>query len=110
VQALTWYHYVAVVDKYADSGAGRIMFYKNGRLTSTQEVAKVRSQWSFSETINGQHVTINPQNGTAPVRVGTLNPGAQDTSFFKGAIDNIYIYNRALSGAEVRQLYADTTP
>jgi hypothetical protein len=110
LQAMAWYHYVAVVDKYANNGAGSIRFYKNGSLVPTQEGAKVRSQWSFTDTINGQKVTIHPQNGTAPVRIGTLNPTAQDSSFFKGAIDNICIYKRVLSEAEVRQLYQDTTP
>jgi len=110
LQAQTWYHYVAVVDEYANGGAGSITFYKNGSLVSTQAGAKVRSQWSFTDTINEQKVTINPQNGTAPVRVGTLDPSARDTSFFKGAIDNVYVYNRALSAAEVGQLYRDPTP
>jgi len=112
VQALTWYHYVAVVNKAGsfNNCAGNITLYKNGRLVSSQVGAKVRSQWCFTDTISGQTVTIKPQNGSAPLRVGTLDPGARDTSFFKGAIDNIYIYNRALSEAEVGQLYADTTP
>jgi Concanavalin A-like lectin/glucanases superfamily len=106
LQALAWYHYVAVVDKYANNGAGRITLYKNGSLVSTQEGAKVRSQWSFTDTINDQTVRINPQNGTAPVRVGTRD----FASFFRGAVDNLYVYNRALSAAEVGQLYRDTTP
>jgi Concanavalin A-like lectin/glucanases superfamily len=106
LQALAWYHYVAVVDKYANHGAGSITFYKNGSLVSTQESAKVRSQWSFTDTINDQTVTITPQNGTAPVRVGTRD----FASYFRGAVDNLYVYNRALSAAEVGQLYRDPTP
>jgi hypothetical protein len=85
----TWYHYVAVVDKVADT----IKWYKNGVL---------RDQDPF---INSEY-HINPQNGTAPVRIGTRD----FASFFKGAIDNIHIYNRALSPAEVVQLYNDVTP
>jgi hypothetical protein len=107
---LTWYHYVAVIDRYANKGAGSITFYKNGRLESTQDGAKVSSQLTFTGTVNGQSITINPQNGTAPLRVGTMNPGARDTSFFKGAVDNLYVYNRTLSAAEVMQLYRDPTP
>jgi hypothetical protein len=44
---------------------------------------------------------INPQNGTAPVRIGTRD----FKSYFKGAIDDIRIYNRALSAFEVAQLF-----
>jgi hypothetical protein len=84
----TWYHYVAVVDRSTDT----IKWYKNGVL---------RDQDSF---INSQY-RINPGNGTAPVRVGTKD----FASHFKGAIDNIRVYNRALSASEVVQLYGDTT-
>jgi hypothetical protein len=85
----TWYHYVAVADIPTDT----IKWYKNGVL---------KDQDPF---INSQY-HIHPQNGTSPVRVGTRD----FASFFKGAIDNINIYNRALSAAEVQQLFLDTTP
>jgi hypothetical protein len=108
VDAMTWYHYVAVVDKAGkfNNCAGNITFYKNGQLVSADGDAKVRSQWCFTDTIDGQKVTISPKNGTAPVRVGTRD----FKSFFKGAIDNIYIYNRALTATEVQQIYLDPTP
>ena len=85
----TWYHYVAVVDMSTDT----IKWYKNGVL---------RDQDPF---INSEY-RINPRNGTAPVRVGTKD----FASHFKGAIDNLAVYNRALSASEVVQLYNDTTP
>jgi hypothetical protein len=89
VTAGTWYHYVAVVDMSTDT----IEWYKNG-------VLKDQDPFIHSE------YDINPQNGTAPMRIGTKD----FASYFKGAIDNINIYNRALSGSEVLQLYHDTTP
>jgi hypothetical protein len=49
---------------------------------------------------------IDPRNGTTPVRIGTRD----FASWFRGAIDNINIYNRAFSPSEVVQLYNDTTP
>jgi hypothetical protein len=85
----TWYHYVAVVNMSIDT----IKWYKNGVL---------KDQDPF---INSQY-HITPKDGTAPVRIGTKD----FASYFKGAIDNIAIYNRALSAAEVEQLYKDTTP
>jgi hypothetical protein len=93
VTAGTWYHYVAVADMRTDT----ITLYKNGVL---------KKQVPFMNSV----YNIHPQNGTSPVRVGTLDPGARDTSFFKGAIDNISIYNRALSVAEINQLFNDPTP
>jgi hypothetical protein len=85
----TWYHHVAVVDTRTD----RIKWYKNGVL---------RDQDPFKDSM----YHIMPQNGASPVRIGTRD----FASYFKGAIDNLYIYNRALSPAEVVQLYNDTTP
>jgi concanavalin A-like lectin/glucanase superfamily protein len=89
VTAGTWYHYVAVVDMPTDT----IRWYKNGVL---------QDQDSFMNSV----YQTTPQNGTAPVRIGTKD----FASYFKGALDNLYIYNRALSGAEVGQLCRDTTP
>lgn len=85
----TWYHYVVVADMRTDT----LKLYKNG-------ILKDRDPFINSE------YNINPRNGTAPVRIGTRN----FSSFFKGAIDNIHIYNRALSVSEIRQLYTDKTP
>jgi Concanavalin A-like lectin/glucanases superfamily len=85
----TWYHYVAVMDMSTDT----IKWYKNGVL---------RDQDSF---INSEF-HINARDGTALVRIGTKD----FASYFKGAIDNVAIYNRALSASEVVQLYNDTTP
>jgi Concanavalin A-like lectin/glucanases superfamily len=89
VRAGTWYHYVAVVNMRTDT----IQWYKNG-------VLKDQDPFLQSE----YHIT--PQSGTAPVRLGTRD----FASYFKGALDNLYIYNRALSAAEVGQLCRDTTP
>jgi hypothetical protein len=85
----TWHHHVAVVDLKADT----IAWYKNGVL---------RDRDSFL----GNPYHIRPRNGSAPVRIGTRD----FASFFKGAIDNIHVYNRALSPAEVVQLFNDRTP
>jgi hypothetical protein len=85
----TWYHYVAIADMSTD----RITWYKNGVL---------KDQDPF---INSPY-KITPRNGTAPMRLGTRD----FASFFKGAIDNINIYNRSLSPSDVQQLYLDRTP
>lgn len=86
VTAGQWLHFVALVDVASDT----IRFYKNGVLRDTDALS------SYS---------IVPQNGAAPVRVGTRN----FTSYFKGAIDNLYVYNRLLTEPEIQSLYTDTT-
>ena len=85
-----WVHFVGTVDTEANNGNGAIKWYKNGTLRDT-------------DTLSGYNIT--PKNGNAPVRVGTRD----FNSYFKGAIDNLLIYNRVLSAAEVMQLYNDTT-
>jgi hypothetical protein len=94
VSAGAWYHFVAVADMRAD----QITFYRYDKSTGLQFT-------DHDPFINSPY-KIHPQNGTAPVRVGTRD----FASFFKGAIDNLYIYNRALSPAEVDQLNQDTAP
>jgi hypothetical protein len=96
VSAGTWYHYVAVADMRTDT----IKLYKNGG----KLVDGVRVPNDQDSFMNSSY-HIMPRNGTAPVRIGTRN----FESYFKGAIDNIYVYNRALSAAEVMQLYRDPT-
>jgi hypothetical protein len=49
---------------------------------------------------------VRPGNGTAPVRIGTKD----FASHFKGAVDDLRVYDRALSAAEVVQLYNDAAP
>ena len=47
--------------------------------------------------------TIN--EGNQPIRIGGGAPGLANKYFFNGQIDDIRIYNRALSEAEVAELY-----
>jgi Concanavalin A-like lectin/glucanases superfamily len=94
VTAGAWYHFVAVADMRTD----RITFYRYDKSTG--------KQFTDQDPFINSPYQIHPQNGTAPVRVGTRD----FASFFKGAIDNLYVYNRALSPAEVDQLHQDTAP
>jgi hypothetical protein len=98
VTAGTWYHYVAVADMRTDT----ITWYKNGQQRDRD------CFWPNLSSCKKMNVQdpVAPQSGTAPVRVGTRD----FASFFKGAIDNIHIYSRVLSVAEVGQLCRDTTP
>ncbi|HEX2862915.1 MAG TPA: LamG-like jellyroll fold domain-containing protein, partial [Lacunisphaera sp.] len=82
-----WNHYVAVVNVAADT----ITWYKNG-------VQKDQDPF-FNSIYN-----VTPVNGTAPLRLGTRD----FLSYFKGAIDDLRIYNRVLTLAEIQELYGDS--
>jgi hypothetical protein len=79
-----WMHLVAIANTSSDS----ITWYKNGVKMDSDPI------------YNGDY-KITPRNGTAPVRIGTRD----FASYFKGAIDDIRFYNRALSAGEVLALY-----
>lgn len=88
-----WIHYVAMVSKPDH----RIWWYKNGQLRDTDGYGAA------------DHYPIpdsDLRNGNAPIKMGSQDGG----SFFKGAIDNIYIYNRLLTATEITALYHDPTP
>lgn len=63
-----------------------VKIYKNGVLRDT-------------DPLSGYSIIF--QDGTAPVRIGT----SDSDSFFKGSIDEVRIYNRALSDAEILEIY-----
>jgi hypothetical protein len=81
-----WIHIVAIYNFPANT----IMIYKNGILKDT-------------DTFSGY--TINPQNGTAPVRIGTRD----FNSFFQGAVDDLRIYSRVLNPADIHALYHESS-
>lgn len=88
-----WIHYVAVISKPEH----KIWWYKNGVL---------RDSDGFDSTASYPIPDADLRNGNAPVRIGSQD----GSSYFKGAIDNLYFYNRKLTEAEIVQLYNDTTP
>jgi len=79
-----WIHVVAVVDGV------RVNIYRDG-------------QFRDSDVYAG---TITPENGDAPVRIGTRN----FQSFFQGAVAEVRVWNRALPLKEVQQLYGSSQP
>lgn len=83
-----WIHYVAVYSLSAQT----VTWFKNG----------VQRDQDFFDL--GSTHPITPENGTAPLRLGTRN----FTSYFAGAIDDLRIYNRVLSQAEIQNLRDET--
>ncbi|KKU82672.1 MAG: hypothetical protein UY11_C0041G0001, partial [Candidatus Amesbacteria bacterium GW2011_GWC2_47_8] len=76
----TWYHVVITHNGTTD------VLYVNGIQEATQN----------------NNVTLN--ESATIVKIGRQGPGA--TGYFTGSIDDVRIYNRALSGVEVRALYS----
>jgi parallel beta-helix repeat protein len=55
---------------------------------------------------NGVAVGNSPSSGSPPITAGTLQIGAsQFGEYFKGLIDEVRVYNGALSAAEVQAIY-----
>jgi hypothetical protein len=82
-----WHHPVGVVDH----DAGTTLLYVDGKLM------KKRS-WPAGK--------ISRNYGKEPWRIGHASPGAAKFAWpAKGAIDDVRIYDRALSADEVRKMY-----
>jgi len=89
MEAGTWYHVVFV--KSGTAGT----FYVDGVPLSDNEATLYASVY----------------NNSQPVRVGTYKSGAGSLcSFFKGALDEILVYKRALSSSEITELYLYADP
>ncbi len=82
-----WIHFVA---RY-DVSSNKISLFKNGVKKDEDDL--------YDATYG-----VQVQNGTAPVRLGTRSLW----SFFKGRIDDLRFYNRALPDDEIRALYNET--
>jgi hypothetical protein len=82
-----WYHVAGVVDRKA----GTTKLYLNGELKNTAE-------WEANKAARDY--------ARAPWRVGIASPAAKKWAWpAKGLIDDVRIYKRALSDAEVAALY-----
>lgn len=84
VQTKQWVHLTGTYDKNA--GSGNIKLYVNGNLISK---ATAGYQIAYSDS---------------SLRIGMAIPGPSK-QFFKGRIDEVRIYNRALSQEEITELY-----
>lgn len=85
-----WYHIVATWDT-----SGRHTIYING----VQNTSTVLSNFK----------TINQSTVSVPVYIGTQDPTA-GTRNMKGSIDDVKLYNRALTLSEVQSLYNEPNP
>lgn len=84
-----WIHFVVRYDIESNT----ITLFKNGMQKDQDPL--------YDETYG-----VQVENGTAPVRLGTRSLW----SFFKGRIDDLRFYNRALNDDEILALYSETDP
>jgi hypothetical protein len=91
---LNAWHQVTVVYDGSALTAARLQFYVDGQLSFTAP-----------ETSS----TIPPTTGTPPLSIGCLPLGGPAQSFV-GRIDEVVLWKRALSAAEVAQWHAATKP
>lgn len=84
----TWTHLCAV-----RTGVNTLALYRNGKL----------------ENATANYTDSPSVSGTQAITIG-YRPYAGYNQYFFGSIDEVRIYNRALSAVEVAALYADTNP
>lgn len=98
---------IGVGSYFQEAMTAGVPFRVVGRITSTE--TSIFKNGVLKDTDNYfTPITITPQNGTAPLRVGTV--ALADPSFFKGMINDLIIWNRALSDSEVALDAAGTPP
>lgn len=89
----TWHHVVLVFDKSVSILYNSVVVYVDGVVQSIM-------------CLSGTGPNLNIATGTAnPITIGRSAGGS--TRFFNGIIDDIYLYNRAITPSEVQQLYTD---
>ena len=90
----TWHHVVTTWDGTAISSV-----YIDG-ISSVQCTSAPSQLWG------------DYSHSNAYVSIGGRQAGLEDTTFspFKGSVDEVMIFNRALSGTEVQQIYNGTLP
>jgi outer membrane protein assembly factor BamB len=89
----TWYQLIVVLENYPAGGA-KITAYQNGKLVLFNEV-DTPGLISYDRDM--------------PTAIGALQPGTYG-QYWKGELDDVRIYDRALSEKEVAALYEEEQP
>jgi hypothetical protein len=86
-----WLHIVATFDPFTESdpNAG-VSIYKNGELRGNPATSKGARYSAYH---------VKPQAGAVPVRLGIRDL----SSFLTGELDEVAIYPRKLTAAEIRE-------
>jgi len=97
-----WIHVVGI------AGSAQTYIYKDGALRRCDTYRGPAAGGCPAHTLpdSGDQLVINPQGGSAPLRIGTRDFG----SFFQGAIRGVRIWNRAIQADEIQTLFASDVP
>jgi hypothetical protein len=96
-----WMHVVGMADDKCT------YFYENGQYVRYSTYRGPAQGECEIQEQNGTQVVINPQPGSAALRLGTKDLG----SFLEGGLSRVRLWNRTLTATEVSSLYAiDTAP
>ncbi len=88
----SWHHYAMVYDNTLGTQMGVIKLYVDAVLASV--------------TGCGSTTSLINSNATFPINIGKV--ADNNIRFFKGDLDDFFLYNRALTPTEVLALYNDT--
>jgi hypothetical protein len=89
----TWDFYTVIYDGSLGSNTSITKIYKNGALLST--------------TCNSTNITATNISNLIPITFGRYH-GTVQTGFYNGALDDIGMWNRALTQQEITNLYTAT--
>jgi hypothetical protein len=92
----TWYNAVFIIDRN-----DKLKIYLNGIL---QDVSILQGQWSAGTNNLISYSSINYDN-SFPFRIGSYNDSGQVQNLFSGLLDEFGIWDRALTAADVAELY-----
>lgn len=93
LQLGTWHHVVGVANGNAGPVSGQALIYLDGRLMDAHSGADGQNHRFLNDLIQTGQTAAMGRNGD------------QATNWFKGAVDDIAIWRRALRAAEVRQIF-----
>ena len=97
LQTGVWHHVVGVYDGSATPHAGQAMIYLDGRLQDVHTGSDASVGFGLTNAVRRGQAAVIGQNGP------------KDGSFFGGAVDDVAIWSRAISPAEIRQIYSSGT-
>lgn len=101
-------HSAAKPDEYLFNSISDVNQWRHLTVTYTNGTAQLFIDGILSSTI--QNITKNDLSKMDVFYIGTESSGAQSQTYFNGVLDDIRIYNRALSTEEVSKLHEAEKP
>jgi glycerophosphoryl diester phosphodiesterase len=97
LQTGVWHHVVGVFDGSAGPAAGQAMIYLDGRIQDVHIGSDATFGYGLTNGVRRGQAAAIGRNGTEAV------------NYFAGAVDEVAIWRRALTPADVKQIYSAGT-